>query len=294
MMKSLFAPPSHPLHDVPGALLLDAYQASRNIRGHVAYFTLNTLDSIRVQLSIPAHSSTLESLSAITALPGNWRRAQLPNSHILLTDIPKLLHHSLKTIVFDVELVLDTLGLTSGALPATSDSSASSVPITKDELVEALQAPWWNDQTATAIGDGWELRPTVGSQPLPVTLLIEGDRVRCRRDVVAIPTQPAIVEAIHLLALRLNGHIKHARLACVDGKLVAEACLHRDQLGGPLLAELARAVAVAAHRVRTSFGILREHEEIANLFATMFSPTDFLAGECAAPDLPHSPRKGGI
>ncbi len=102
-----------------------------------------------------------------------------------------------------------------------------------------------------------------------------------------------IAAAMCLQSLRWNSQCKQARLCRRDQHFVAEACIHRRLISGELLSIVARAVAVAEHRVRMSFEILREHEEIAAQFAAMFAAPDFPSGPPAAVDLAPLPQKGG-
>ncbi|MFO0870523.1 MAG: hypothetical protein U0935_16470 [Pirellulales bacterium] len=279
----------NPLGEVPGVLLHGEGRATWMVESFPAEVTSDALDDLRIRLPFPKPPSSRAALDVTATLPANWRWADDRGRRLLLADVPAALRHSLPTVFSDLEAGIRRL-----CHPADTILTAE-VPGTIDrkQLQEALRAPWWNEQSVIEMADGWELRPTIAAHPIPVSLHIEGEHVRCRREVVSSLGDGAIADAICLQAVRFNARLKHARLSCADGKLVAEACLHRDLISGELLADVVRAVAVVEHRVRMSFGIVREHEEIAAQFAALFAAPDLPSGPPAAVDLSPWPQKGG-
>jgi len=264
----------HPLHDVSGVRLRGEGHAMWHVAGLSADLISDALDDIQVRLPFPAPTSARTALEESAQLSANWRWADTRNGRMLLADVSGKHQPALPAVFRDLETGVHQLRELRGARACGGDE----VSVDKQQLLALLQPPWWDSQSVVELPNGWELRPTIGAHVIPVSLVIDGDRVRCRRLVVSSGDTDAVTEAIWLQALRSNSRLKHSRLVLVDGRLMAEACLHRELISGQAIVAAARAVAVAEHRVRMSLGILREHEEIAAPFAAMFAVHDVPPG----------------
>lgn len=272
----------HPLSDVRGMQLRGDGHATWQVDGLRAELTSDALDDIRVCLTLPPPESGRAALDESAELPATWRWAQGRGGLVLLADVSAMSRDALPAIFDDLEWGVRMLNGRRGTRQRNNSATVAVAEedeaIDKQQLQDVLRAPWWDAQSVVEMPHGWELRPTIDSHVTPVSLVIEGRRVRCQRVIMSPCRDGAVAEAICWQALCENSRLKHARLACVDGKLVAEVCLSREVLSGDTLVAAARAVAVAEHRVRMSLGVLREHEEIATAFVALFAARDVPPG----------------
>jgi hypothetical protein len=243
----------------------------------VAEVRLEPNEQVRVSLSVPAPASRMQAVESIQAMPGNLRYALTEGGAALLADtqLDGQLHLSQS-----FREISDGLLQTRRAVaPARQETDA---PLKKDRVQEVLQELDWKEGQVVEQEDGWELRPRLRGEAVPVQVRMEQGGLRLFRVVLRrVPCGgEAASEPVADQTLRFNARLRHVRLAVGEGRLVAETRLHSGLVRATWLSTAAFAVAVAARHVETVLRILAGQPMVAGNYSAMFCST----GEQATSD----------
>ena len=154
---------------------------------------------------------------------------------------------------------------------ASSPSTADAVEPVSPELVEQAFAALAPDPDSLVKHEhGWELRTRIAGDVVPVQLSIEQSDLVVRHTVVAtVPAKSSAAESQEAAhhALCLNGHLRHARLAVRDDRLVAETRLHRRLVSAHWLRHSTGAVACAARYAWPTLRVLLHQQPVRQLYS---------------------------
>jgi hypothetical protein len=244
---------------------------------HVAEVRLEPNEHVQVSLRVPTPASRLQAVESIQAMPGNLRYALTEGGAALLADtqLDGQLHLSQS-----FREICDGLRQTRDA--ATPARRPPPAPLKKDQVREVVQQLEWKEDQVVEQEEGWELRPRLRGEAVPVQVRMEQEGLRLFRVVLRrVPCAgEAAAEPVADQTLRFNARLRHVRLAVRDGRLVAETRLHSGLVRAAWLSTAAFAVAVAARHVETVFRILAGQPTVAGTYSAMFCST----GEQATSD----------
>jgi hypothetical protein len=145
-------------------------------------------------------------------------------------------------------------------------------PLTPETVSEVLSASGWPEETVVERDAGWELRPRLRGEATPVQAMIVGGSLRIYRTVVRDLDKLWCIDPTCSEALRFNDRLRLARLAWVDGAIMAETGLHHGQLSPSWLETAARSVAVVSRHTELVLGVLAESREVAELYSDLLLP----------------------
>ena len=139
-----------------------------------------------------------------------------------------------------------------------------------EPVCEAINAGQWPEDFTVERDAGWELRPRLHGDATPVQAALDGGSLRIYRTVIRDLDKPWCIDPTCSESLRFNDRLRHARLAWVDGAIVAETRLHGGQISPTWIETAARAVAVASKHSERVLGVLTENREAAELVSSIF------------------------
>ncbi len=143
-------------------------------------------------------------------------------------------------------------------------------PLDETALQAGLDQVGWETDAIVRHEWGWELRPKLQGQPVPVRLELTPKGLRLNTVLVgAVPS--AARGATALQSLRENASLRGARLARLGDELVAEMCLSANALGPQSLASAAVAVAVAKTHTAAVLQTLAQEPDLARWYAALFA-----------------------
>jgi hypothetical protein len=209
----------------------------------------------------------LEMLRITHGLPGNLRYVRDGAGGALVADtqIDGITHlpHTFRSLR---DAILRSLHV-----PA-ADAAISAAAIERQVVEQALTKLPWAEDGVVEQEDGWELRPRLRGDPVPVRMTVEADGLRLSRIVLYELPAPGTAGAMAIAeyALRLNGSLRHARLAISDDRLAAEARLDSQLVHPDWLAMTACAVAAAARHAATPLRLLAGQRAVAERYIRMF------------------------
>ena len=247
--------------------------------GHEAIYDLGTAlvqirlaadGSLRLRADAKHLTTDLAALHASSQLPGNVRFAHDKRGRAVVADTQingaAHLPRTLQWLGDGIRQALDADG------PAASPGNLANIE--KRDVAHALaQMPWAADGVVGQ-DDGWELRPRLRGDAVPVRLILDGSCLSVTRIVLPLP-DPATsaAEAVANQAIRFNDQLRHARLVARDGRLVAETRLHGGLIEAGWLSQAAYAVAQAGRHVATPLRILSEQTQVAEKYIAVFCST---------------------
>jgi hypothetical protein len=219
---------------------------------------------IRAAAALPR---PLEALRAARNFPGNLRYLRDRSGGALVADtrIDGVAHlpHTFRALR---EAILRTRHVPLAA------AATAAPPIERQAVEQALTRLPWAEDGLVEQETGWELRPRFRGDPLPVQMTLDADGLRLSRVVLfELPgSGTASAAAVADCALRLNGSLRHARLAVSEDRLLAEARLDSQLVQPDWLATTACAVAVAARHASTPLRLLATQQAAAESYFRMF------------------------
>ena len=252
--------------------------------GHKGVMTLGETDAELVlepdgSIRIRAAASLLRPLEALRithGLPGNLRHTRDGAGGALVADtqIDGVTHlpHTFRALRHAMLR----------SLHAPAPDAVISAPAIEPQAVQrALTRLPWAEDGVVEQERGWELRPRLRGDPVPVRMSIEADGLRLSRLVLHELPAPGTANglAVAEYALRLNGSLRHARLAIGDDGLAAEARLGAQLVHPDSLAMTACAVAAAARHAAVPLRLLAGQAAVAESYIRMFGSN----GEQPAP-----------
>jgi hypothetical protein len=122
----------------------------------------------------------------------------------------------------------------------------------------------WSEEQIVEVDGGWELQPRWAGATVPVELRVAGDDANiCCTVLPSLPADDTVVAAVAHQAFLFNARLRCARLAVVQGKLIAETRLRSALIDASWLAFTARAVAAAAQAVTTTMTLVAQEATVA-------------------------------
>jgi hypothetical protein len=208
----------------------------------------------------------LAALQASSLLPGNVRHARDPLRRLIVADTQvNGARHLPQTLQVVRTGICQALGMNPG-MPMGVDRA-----IERGELERALGQLSWSAEGVVEREDGWELRPRLRGDAVPVRVTLEPTVVSLTRHVLTLSARNAkAVQAIADQAVRCNDQLRHARLVVRADAVIAETRLHRELIDTPWLDQAARAVAHAARLAATRLDILAAEPRVVELYIAAF------------------------
>ncbi|REJ86817.1 MAG: hypothetical protein DWQ34_26405 [Planctomycetota bacterium] len=243
-----------------------------------ATVTLEADDTVRIRAAfgsdIPVSDSA--ALEASASLPGNARfamgrhRAQLA-AETRLNGVAHL-PESLREIRRSFSRMLGRRVRHTKKEPEDRLSPAVAVKAAIDES-------GWDEDRAIETDAGWELRPRLNGQAVPVELVLDVENVHLRRTIINEMPSGNAVSAVAHQALSMNDRLRGCRLAVLDRRLVAECTLRPSLINIEWLIWSSTTVAAAARSVGPEIRLLAENADIARQYLKMFLPYELSATE---------------
>jgi hypothetical protein len=264
------------LSKIDGVYFSGGYRALMPLGEAVAELVLEVDGTICIRTAACLPSSPSKTLQLERDLPGNLRYTLDASGGALVaeTQVDGAAHlpHTFRSLR---EAMLRSLHA------ATTDPAVLPPPISRDSVQQALARLPWAGEGVVEQEQGWELRPRLRGDPVPVCMAIEPAGLRLSRVVLhqLPPSGTPGAAAVADYAVRLNGSLRHARLAISDARLMAEARLDSRLVQADWLATTASAVAVAARHAGTPLRLLADQPAVADTYLTVFCST----GEQPAP-----------
>ncbi len=263
--------PARALGKVDGVLYFGGHQGLISLDDETADLLVDVDGSIRVRADVTLPARLVEVLRATHRMPGNLRFARDRRGGALVAD----------TRIDGAAHLPQTLERLRGAMTRTLHSGADAAvdlaagPIEYDAVREALAGVSWAGDGVVEQDDGWELRPRLRGDAVPVRMMIQPEGVRFHRVVLhQLPgNETASLAAVAEQTLRINACLRHARLAVAEGQLVAEAILDPWVIQPDWLATAAYAVAVAARHATTTLRLLVEQSAVVETYIMVFCST---------------------
>jgi hypothetical protein len=212
--------------------------------------------------------SPFEALQASGDLPGNVRFAVWPGQLVVLAD----------TQIEGAEAVLPEMfrwiirgfRLASGTVPRARQGPKRDELVARDRVEAALADSAFEEDAIVRHDHGWELRPRVRGEPVPVQATVDARGLRIYCELLSKGGEPHALSALAHQALRFNSQLRQCRLAAGGACIVAETRLHAPLIEPRWLAVAARAVAVASVHCRSRLEILAHRPEVAERYQMMF------------------------
>ena len=263
--------PARALGKVDGVMYFGGHQGMVSLDDDAAELRVGVDGSIRLRADVALSARPLEVLRATHQMPGNRRFARDRQGGALVAD----------TRIDGATHLPQTLGSLRSAMLRTLHSRADAAaevapdPVEHGAVREALAGLPWAGEGVVEQDDGWELRPRLRGDAVPVRMMIEPSGLWFGRVVLhQLPAaDTSACGAVADQAVRINACLRHARLAVADGRLVAEARLDAWLIQPDWLATAARAVAVAARHAATTLRLLAEQPAVADTYIMMFCST---------------------
>lgn len=247
---------------VPRFKWVAADRAHISMNDRNASVRFDAAGDLRFTVPVDARFDPNTALDFNRDLPGNLRlaldRRRLQLVADMRDDIPDMLH----VTAADAQAVLD------GSKPHQEPSVDGWDKGTVNELLHKLSR---DEDSLLELQDGWEYRPRVAGQAVAVKLNLHGGHLRCHRAVIQVRADQGVIQrAAAIEALRFNARVKHARLARVGERLIAETWLRRCFLDADSFSVALRAVAVVERRVHAALAILVHDEQVAAHYSSLF------------------------
>lgn len=238
-----------------------------------AHVELDPCGDIRVTWASPPPLAPPMALAASHRLPGNLRYATDKERPALVADaqMDGELH-----LARTFQLIRRGFQAASRASRAmvddSADRSAQDEPATLPGAQRVLDQLDWPREAVVAQETGWELRPRIRGEAVPVQVRLDDRDLHLSRPVLRrLPTEQRYGKvAVADQALRFNFELRHARLALAGDTVVAEARLHGGLMQPHWLATAAYAVAVAGQYCEPAIRLLAEDAELAESYCAMF------------------------
>ena len=233
----------------------------------VAELTRGADDGITIRADAAMPRAPVDAICANGAFPDNLRFARDSRGDALVAD----------TRIDGAAHLPRTIGSIRTAMIRTlqgNDQAATdpvTPPVSRQQVQEALDQLAWSDEGVVEQEEAWELRPQLRGRAVPVRMIIEAGGLRMSRTVLeSLPDadSPASV-AVADQALQINGCLRHARLAIVDGRLYADARLDTRRIQAAWIDTTVRAVAVAACHATTTLRLLADQPAVAAMYIMM-------------------------
>jgi hypothetical protein len=257
------------LAKVRGLVMDTPFSGSLRFGNRKASLRLETEDNLHVawQLRSPMTPDVCP-LSVNHLLAGNARIAIGRRGPLILADTQVNGQAHLPSTLAHIQASLRCAAdVTSGKQPAPP-TAGRSTSISAAQLETLVAELGWEQDAVVRLADGWDLRPRLHHDVVPVSMAPLGTGLRLSRVVLTnAPEQPGDRRSAVLdHAVRTNARLRGARLAMCDGNIVAETCLHTDQLHGKWLRDAVYAVATAAHVARPGLRILVDQPAVAEAY----------------------------
>ena len=233
------------------------------IDGHVANVIAEADGSIRIALQLPEPLPGPAAIAVNYQLPGNLRFAARGRTSMLVADTLVDGHAHLPRSFAELRAGL-SLALGGDPEPIAGQS------LVHEQVSAAIADGNWPEGSVIEQPGDWEFRPCVRGCATPVQATIDKTELRIFRPIVADMGTETTYDSICAQALRFNDQLRHARLAVRDGTLFVESRLHVEQLTAAWLETAAWAVAVACRHTQDTLCVLREHADVAKLYAELF------------------------
>jgi len=264
------------LDEIAGLDGFDGFRGRLKCGRSLADIRLESGEWIRVSLPLESASlSPREALAANARLPGNVRFALSHGVGCIVGDsrLDGMAH--LPASLDEIRSALGALGRihglgadASGLTTQTAVDGAKALSLKVQEILEDLP---FGDDGVVPLDGGWELRPRLGGEALPVRATLDGSGLRLRRAFDWDPPEAAAeadttVEAVAREALRINHEIRLSRISLYDGgegALFVETRLHAGLIDAEWIAFAARALCEAYRHALLPLGALRADPRVA-------------------------------
>lgn len=257
----------HQLERLPDSEFTAPHLGRVRLAGRWAELRIDQRDELRLAIPVESPQDLRIALTRNHELPFNLRFACEAQEWRLRADLAVPDSAGPRAAFELIEASL------SHANPRDDNASETHPPIAKNDVDQALEPLRGSDDGPVDLETGWELRPRVSGQALPVRAWIDGRRLRLERSVQGLATlvdldEPTL-DAVAHQALRFNAQIIHARLAVHGERIVVETCLDVSQLTTLHVKVAVRAVAVVEHQAQESLVILAKNKEIAEHYGRL-------------------------
>lgn len=249
-----------------GLKLITAHAGVFSVGPVVAAVRIYPGDCMRVTLRVDQPPTPSAALETNYQLPGNVRFAAESRRLMLLADTQ---------VDGEVHLAQSFSEIKSGLFHALGEKRTrerKTKPVTAEQVQAALERTTWDEESIVQRDAGWELRPRLHGQVVPVRATLVESRLHLRRRIISMPASEIASTAVAQQALRYNVQLKQARLSANEGEVYAESRLHAGLITPGWLVASATAVAVGWQHVTTALRILAEREEVAESYVKMFQP----------------------
>jgi hypothetical protein len=277
------------LDAVDGLDGFDGFRGSLKCDRSLASVRLESGDWIRV--SLPLDSPLLPPLEALAAnarLPGNVRFALSGGAQCLVGDSRLDGMGHLPESLGEIRSALCRRGRVpdpeaSAPTPDTALDTAKALELKVQKTLEALP---FGEDGVVRLETGWELRPRLGGETLPVRATIDGAGLRLRRAFAWDPPEAPMrgrdtrAAAVAREALRINHEIRLSRISLDEGggggleglgALLVETRLHSGLLDAEWIATAARALCHAYRHAQVPLGALQADLRVANAYLAIAS-----------------------
>ncbi len=251
------------LEKVPGMKSVAGHKWGWTVGERAADVIVESGEAISVSLDVADGPSNGAALEANRHLPGNLRYATGRRRSRLVADTQ---------LDGEVHLLRTFDELKGGILFALGHDRpfGGHKHLTSEDVHSAIAASRWPDGDIVQLDNAWEFSARLRGNATPVRAVIDGTELCMYRRVVADMGAGLTRDAVGAQALRFNDRLRHARLAAIDGAVVAESRLHCEQLTSAWLETAVWAVAVACRHTEVVLNILAEDHDIAGEYTAMF------------------------
>lgn len=257
------------LSQIAGVCFAGGHQALFDLGTAVAEIDLSADGSLRLRADAPGPADDWAALHASGLLPGNLRFARDSHGRSIVADtqingaahLPRTLHWL-------------RAGLVQALDPDAPPTAEEAAAIDRGQLGQALGQLSWAAEGVVEQDDGWELRPRIRGDVVPVRLTLENGFLEFTRRVLPLPAADGPASAaVADQAVRFNDQLRHARLAACGGHIVAETRLHSGLVEPGWLAQAACAVAHASRFAAPPLRILASQPLVAETYFEVFCST---------------------
>ncbi len=152
-----------------------------------------------------------------------------------------------------------------------SDPVPDPVPDAAVAVRRSVESQGWTSEHCVETDYGWELQTRLAGRAVPVEVRAEESGIHVTRCVLSsLPTDDLVGRVVAHQALLFNDRLRFARLAVVDGQLVAETRVRAGLIDPDWLEFSSRAVASAAAGVTSTMRVLAEEDVLSRPYAEMF------------------------
>lgn len=265
------------LENESGVTPISSYQSTWSIATDLTAVVTACGDTLRIELLVPDSPPPRSALALHAELPGNLRFARHARGNVLLADVPCGGEADISQYLTEIRAgLLFALG--------RRPLDVNAEPVVANDIQSVIDELNWPGDAVVQFDGGWEFRPRLQGDAVPVQAAINGRYLRLSRTLVSARLANGASEAVAEQALRFNAQLRLSRLTIVDGTVAAEARLHGRSLTPKALDAACRAVAVAGLHVESALHILAANPGLAALYLEMFGSAAVMEGSTPSAD----------